>query len=106
MNLELNIIGIGRYLPKNILLDTDIDKKGDFKPGTSFKMNKVQSRYFASNEESSSKMAYFSLLEALKHSGIQFSNINNLISTSSVPEKLMPTNSCLINKEFNRGCPT
>lgn len=100
MSFEINIAGIGRYIPKNKILDTDIDKIGKFKLGSSMKINKVHTRYFASEEETSTKMAYFSLVEALKNAGLSFSEIDTLISTSAVPEQLMPTNSSLINKEF------
>jgi 3-oxoacyl-[acyl-carrier-protein] synthase III len=99
--IDIRILGVGKYLPKTAISTKKIDEMGGFKPGLSFKMNKVENRHFASEEETSTTMAFLALKEAMSISKTKASDIDTLISTSSVPEKLMPTNSCLIHQKLN-----
>ncbi len=103
--MQIKIYGTGHYLPTKVVSSYDLDEKLNLTKGTSFRINKVSRRYFACEEETSTKMAIYALKEALTRAHIFENELDLIIAVSVVPEQPMPTNAVLIHRGLGSTKP-
>jgi len=94
------ILGTGVYLPRKEVSAEELSKKLPVSPEWILKQSGVHTRYFASEDETASKMGAMAAREALQNAHVDLSEIDVIISTSGTPEMLIPCTAALIHKEL------
>lgn len=96
----VKIAGLGQYLPKQIILSSELDLKLNLKAGSVQKKSGLISRHFASPHETTSYMGAQAALHAIKHAGISLTDIDVIISACGATEQPIPCTAILIQKEL------
>ncbi|GGI82326.1 beta-ketoacyl-ACP synthase III [Legionella impletisoli] len=98
--LNVKIIGTGHYLPKKKIDSNALDQQLNLPNGTVEKKSGLKSRYFASDEETTSYMAAEAAKEALFNAGIKPEDLDVIISANGAPEQLLPCSAALIQQKL------
>ncbi|KTD63039.1 3-oxoacyl-ACP synthase [Legionella santicrucis] len=96
----VKITGMGRYLPRNKVLSTELDTKLNLPKGSVQKKSGLISRHFVSPDETTSYMGAQAALSAVHQSNIKLADIDAIISACGVGEQAIPCTSVLIQKQL------
>lgn len=100
MNIRnVKILGIGKYLPKEIVLGEDIDKKLGKPLGWAENTIGVRKRHFVI-DETASYMGAFAAREAVEDANINLEDIDCIVCASGSMEQPIPCTAALIQKEL------
>ncbi|WP_312473411.1 beta-ketoacyl-ACP synthase III [Neobacillus sp.] len=99
MKRNVKILGIGSYLPKRIVTAAKIDEMIGAKTGWSEGKSGVKQRHFV-EDETTSFMGSEAAKEALKDAGLNYDDIDCIISGSGTMEQPLPCNASLIQKQL------
>ncbi|RAL24488.1 beta-ketoacyl-ACP synthase III [Thermoflavimicrobium daqui] len=97
---KVQIIGMGRYLPKRVVTAEELDQKLGLQKGSVAKKSGVSIRHFV-EDETVSQMGALAAKEALKNAGLTLSDIDCIVCTSGVGEQAIPSTASLIYKELD-----
>jgi len=100
------ILGTGSYVPKNIVTNFDLEEKLDTSDDWITQRTGIKQRHIIDPEnESTVIMAREAGLEALRNAGLSPEDLDMIIVATCTPDKVFPSTSCLLQKEFGiRGC--
>jgi 3-oxoacyl-[acyl-carrier-protein] synthase-3 len=98
---SIKILSTGKYLPKRVVTGHEVDRVLGLSPGQSEQMTGIAERRYVT-EETSSQMGAFALMEALERSGIQYEDLDAIISASGTGEQELPCTAALIQRALNR----
>lgn len=96
----VKITGMGRYLPRNKVLSTELDAKLNLPEGSVQKKSGLISRHFVSPDETTSYMGAQAALVAIQKAKIQLTDIDAIISACGVGEQAIPCTAALIQKQL------
>jgi 3-oxoacyl-[acyl-carrier-protein] synthase-3 len=96
----VKITGMGRYLPRNKVLSTELDSKLNLPVGSVQKKSGLISRHFASTDETTSYMGAQAALMAAQQAQIKLTGVDAIISACGVGEQAIPCTSALIQKQL------
>lgn len=96
----VKIAGLGHYLPQNIVLSTDLDRKLNLAPGSVQKKSGIVSRHFAELHETTTYMGAQAALQAIEHAEISLTDIDVIISACGVGEQAIPCTAALIQRHL------
>lgn len=100
MTSHTGILGIGRYLPARIVTNDEIAATAQTSAAW-IKWNiGVEERRFSNDSESQCVMGAVAAREALRHAGIDASQIDVILVTTNVPDYPIPSTACLIQHEL------
>lgn len=99
----VKIIGMGRYLPKNKVLSSELDKKLNLPAGSVQKKSGLIARHFAAAEETTSYMGAQAALAAVHKAQIKLTDLDAIISACGVGEQAIPCTAALIQKQLGLG---
>ncbi len=104
MNIQraFSIKGAGKYLPKSVILSSEIENELSLPEGYIFERIGVKSRHFA-KEESNTFMAKQALKSALKEAHLSIKDIDCLIGASATFDYIIPNRSSLIKNAFKEA---
>ncbi|HAT1773794.1 TPA: beta-ketoacyl-ACP synthase III [Legionella pneumophila] len=94
------IIGMGKYLPANIVFSSDLDKKLNLPEGSVQKKSGLVSRHFARVSETTSYMASQAALHAVEQAGITLAEIDAIIGACGAGEQPIPCTAVLVQKRL------
>lgn len=97
---KIKLIGMGRYLPSNMVLSSDLDKKLGLKPGSVEKKSGLISRHFASAAETTSYMGALAAREAINNAGISLNDIDVIVAACGAYEQPLPCTATLMQKQL------
>jgi len=106
MNINLypvKIAGLGKYLPEKVITNFDLEKLVDTNDEWITTRSGIKERRLVSGDETASSLAAKAGAQALKHAGVDSSEIDLIISATSIPDNLYPSMACEIQRELN--CP-
>lgn len=98
--LDVKITGLGKYLPENKILSTDLDNKLNLPSGSVQKKSGIISRHFAAPHETTSYMGAQAALKAIEYAKITLSDIDVIISACGAGEQPIPCTAVLIQKQL------
>jgi len=101
MMKKIKIIGSGTYLPDNIIESENLEKKFNIPKGWSEKYSGVKQRHYITSE-TGAYMGARALESALKYAGIDYNELDLIISASGSFDHPIPHNSCLIQNEMGK----
>jgi 3-oxoacyl-[acyl-carrier-protein] synthase-3 len=95
---KLRLKGSGHYLPAQIVTSLALDEKMGVAAGTFAKASGVQSRHYASEEETPSFMGARAAMAALETADLRFSDLDLILGACGTPEQSIPCTAALIQK--------
>lgn len=102
MERRVKIRAMGAYLPRRIVRSAELDEKLGLAAGTLEKLSGVQTRHYASEDETSSVMGAYACMSALEKAGLNFGDIDAVVSASGTYEQPIPCNAALIQKAMGQ----
>jgi 3-oxoacyl-[acyl-carrier-protein] synthase-3 len=96
MHHKARIVGIGSYLPQNILSNSDLEKMVDTSDEWISVRTGIKERRIAAADEAASDMGYIAAERALEKAGKKAEEIDFIFVATSTPDYIMPNTACLI----------
>lgn len=90
------ITGIGRYLPRRVMTNLEIEKMVDTSDEWIVTRTGIKERRIAAPEEASSDLAYAAAQEALAHAGVTPEQLDLIIVGTATPDMLFPATACVL----------
>lgn len=90
------ITGIGRYLPRRIMTNHELEKMVDTSDEWIVTRTGIRERRIAAPEEASSDLAYEASKEALADAGISPEQVDLIIVGTASPDMLFPATACIL----------
>ena len=100
------IIGVGSYLPKNILTNKDLEESLDTTDEWITSRTGIKQRHIVSKNEATSDLALEASLMAITDSGIDKDDIDLIIVATTTPDKVFPSTACILQAKLKiKECP-
>ncbi|TCS96855.1 beta-ketoacyl-ACP synthase III [Hazenella coriacea] len=97
---RVQIMGVGKYLPRSVVTAEEIDEKLGTRKGWVAKKAGVLTRHFADGE-TASQMGAAAAREALTKAGLSLSDIDCIVCASGTMEQAIPCTASLIYSELD-----
>ncbi len=90
------ILGVGKYLPENVLTNADLEKMVDTTDEWIFTRTGIKQRRIASDNEATSDMAVKAAKNALSNAGMTPADIDIIIVATITPDMFFPSTACQV----------
>lgn len=98
---SVSILGIGSYLPERIVTNKELlVDHPDITEEYIFGVTGIRERHWAKQGEKPSDMAYTAAMQALEQSGLIPADIDGIIVSTTTPDVVMPSTSCLLQQKL------
>ncbi len=97
---RVGIIGVGKYLPKKILSNRDLEKMVDTSDEWITTRTGIKQRRIVAKEEAASDLAIKAARQALKKTGIKPQNIDLIIVATITPDMQFPATATLVQNRL------
>ncbi|MGD9678644.1 MAG: beta-ketoacyl-ACP synthase III [Vulcanibacillus sp.] len=94
--MDVGILGTGSYLPEKILTNNDLEKMVDTSDEWIFTRTGIKERRVATEEQSSSDLAYEAAIEALENANLKADVLDLIIVATVTPDHSMPSTASII----------
>lgn len=98
--MNVGIVGIGRYVPENVVTNQDLEKRMDTSDEWIRTRTGIRERRIAGDDINTSHMAYFAAQKAIEDAGIQPEDIDLILTATVTPDQPFPTVSCMIQEQI------
>lgn len=102
VNLPLKIIGLGRYLPKRVVPNSEVEALCGLPAGWVARRNGVRERRWVT-DETSSFMSAQAAREALDEAGLKPEQLDLILNASGTAEQAIPDTGALIQRQLGLG---
>ena len=93
---KVGIVGVGEYLPKKVLTNSDLEKMVDTSDEWITTRTGIKERRLVSKEEATSDLATNAAKEALKDAGLEPLDIELIIVATITPDMQFPATACFV----------
>jgi len=93
---RIGIIGVGKYLPKRVLSNMDLEKTVDTSDEWITTRTGIKERRIVSSHEATSDLATNAAKEALKDAGMKPHDLDLIIIATITPDMQFPSTACLV----------
>ena len=94
------IISTGKYLPKKILTNSELEKIVDTSDEWILSRTGIESRHIAADDEFTSHLAEKAANIALKTAGLNSNDIDLVVVGTCTPDRMFPNVACLIQERM------
>ncbi len=94
------ILGVGKYLPENVLTNADLEKMVDTTDEWIVTRTGIKERRIASDNEAASDMAYKAAKRALKNANVAAEDIDLIIVATITPDMFFPSTACHVQAKL------
>lgn len=98
--MNAGILGIGRYLPENIVTNKDFEAKIDTSDEWIRTRTGIEERRIASDEFNSSHMAYEAAKQALANADVKAEDLDLILVATVTPDRAFPSVACIIQEQL------
>ena len=98
--MNAGIIGIGKYLPENVVTNFDLEKKVDTSDEWIRTRTGIEERRIADPSMDWSHMAYEAAVRAMEDAGVSAEEIDLILVATVTPDQSFPTVSCMIQERL------
>lgn len=102
-NTSSVILGIGSYVPKKILGNTELSSRVDTSDEWIQSRTGITERRIADNDQSTSDLAFHAARRAIESAQIQVSEIDLVIVATITPDMAFPSTACLLQHRLGLG---
>ena len=96
----VGIKGVGHYVPKKIVTNSDLEKLVDTSDQWITSRTGIKQRNIADESEATSDLAYRAAKMALKNSGMLPEDIDYIIVSTASPDMIFPSSACLVQSKL------
>ena len=94
------ISGIGHYLPKRIMTNDDLSKIMDTSNEWIVQRTGIRTRHIAAENQKTSDLAVAASQEALKHAGIEASDLDLVVLATAPPDHPFPSTATAVQSSL------
>ncbi|MEK5040815.1 beta-ketoacyl-ACP synthase III [Sporosarcina sp. FSL K6-3457] len=98
--MNAGLIGVGKYVPSQILTNADLEKRMDTSDEWIRTMTGIEERRIADDSMDTSDMAYNAAVEAIRHAGIKAEEIGLILVATVTPDRPFPSVSTMIQERL------
>ncbi|MEK4228488.1 beta-ketoacyl-ACP synthase III [Solibacillus sp. FSL H8-0538] len=98
--MNAGIIGIGKYVPKKVLTNVDLEKVLDTSDEWIRTRTGIEARHIAAEDEETSDLAYEAAKNALEHAGMTADQIGLIIVATVTQDQNFPSVACQIQERL------
>lgn len=98
--MAAGLIGIGRYVPENIVTNADLEKIMDTSDEWIRTRTGIEERRIAGDDENTSDLAFKAAEAAIKDAGITADQIGLILVNTVTPDQPFPTVACMIQERL------
>ena len=98
----MRIIGLGSYLPENIVTNKSLEKNVNTNDEWVFSRLGIRERRICNPEQSSSDLGFMAAKNALDSCNKTIHDIDLIIVATSTPDRKSPSTACIIQEKFDR----
>lgn len=99
-NTSVGILGVGNYVPKKILSNSDLEKMVDTSDEWITKRTGISERRILEDGQPIYSMGVEAARLAIADAGLEASDIDLVLVSTTTPDYLTPSTSCIIQKEI------
>lgn len=101
------IIGSGSFLPENKYTNKDLTEFVDTSSDWIESRSGIKQRYFADKNTTSSDLAYFAAIDAIKNANLKISDIDLIIVATTTPDMVFPGTATILQSKLSKKliCP-
>lgn len=96
MKVDVNINGLGVYIPKNVITNQDLEKIMDTTDEWIMTRTGIHTRHVLADDENTSDAGYYAAVKAIEDAKIDPTDITHIIVATCTPDNLSPSISCCI----------
>lgn len=96
MNTKAGIVGVGSYVPKNIISNFDLEKIMDTSDEWIKTRTGIRERRIVDENEATSDLATKAALNAIKDANLTSEDIDLIIVATITPDMIFPSTACLV----------
>ncbi len=100
MDIKAGIIGVGSYVPKNVITNSDLEKIMDTSDEWIKTRTGISERRIVSELEATSDMASKAALNAISNSKINVNDIDMIIVATVTPDSPLPSTACIVQEKI------
>ncbi|MDP8258345.1 MAG: beta-ketoacyl-ACP synthase III [Candidatus Aadella gelida] len=100
---KTGILGVGKYLPGNVLTNADLEKMVDTNDEWIVTRTGIKERRIAAENEATSDMAAKAAKAALKDAGLTAQDIDLIIVATITPDMFFPSTACVLQDKLGAG---
>ncbi len=97
---KTGIIGVGKYLPENVLTNADLERMVDTTDEWITSRTGIKERRIAAENEVTSDMAVKAAKNALNNAGLQPEDIDLIIVATITPDMFFPSTACIVQHKL------
>lgn len=97
---NVKILGTGSYVPDKIVTNEYLESKLDTSASWIYENLGIKERRIASENQSTSDLAYESGMKAIESSGLKKEDIDLIIVATSTPDRLAPSTACIVQNKL------
>lgn len=98
--MNAGIIGIGRYVPENVVTNLDLEKKMETSDEWIRTRTGIQERRIADSDTDTSDMAYYAAQKALEDANLTAEDIDLILVATVTPDQPFPSVSCILQDKL------
>ena len=98
--MNAGIIGIGKYLPENVVTNIDLEKRVDTSDEWIRTRTGIEERRIADDTMDSSHMAYLAAVNAMEDADVKPEELDLILVATVTPDQSFPTVSCMIQERL------
>lgn len=98
--MRAGIIGLGRYVPENVVTNFDLEKRMDTSDEWIRTRTGIVERRLAAENEETSDMAVKAAKRAIDNAGITPADLDLIVVATVTPDKPFPTVSCMLQEQL------
>src|SRR6476661_6283074 len=98
--MNAGIIGIGRYVPENVVTNLDLEKKMETSDEWIRTRTGIQERRIADSDTDTSDMAYYAAQKALEDANLTAEEIDLILVATVTPDQPFPSVSCILQDKL------
>ena len=100
------IIGVGSYLPKNVLTNKDLEKSLDTTDEWITSRTGIKERHIVGPNEHTTDLAFEAARNAINNASINAKEIDLIIVATTTPDKIFPSTACNVQTKLGiKNCP-
>ena len=101
------IIGSGSFLPENKVTNQDLTKLVDTSSDWIESRSGIKQRFFADKNTTSSDLAYYAAVDAIKNANLNITDIDLIIVATTTPDMIFPGTATILQNKLSKKliCP-